>query len=692
MPDRFLDIRQLAAVLGVGERAAQLGIKRCLRGRSYRGMDLTVAARHGQVGRDGIQYFILAESLPAELRDRAVELGFIDEDAAEPAPAAPAQTPAAFDTPPIGPRSAVAEERLSIIAPVLATLRGSPERATAIGDTAKRAGKGERTIRRWAALYEEHGAAGLRRNPPPKQRRVLVSRAFDQGIDLPADMVRDIAAQIDQHTKNLWRSRGPGVWRQVAREASDHLHGLCRDNGSALPDAELRALCRIGKHYVNVWDRRKHAKTWIFEHDAKKFHDLMPGIRRDKSLVERPLAVLVGDGTALDIRFLRPDGTEGKIWVIGWLDFYSNRFFGNLLLRRKGGGVTQQHIAMSLGCVASEFGWPEAIYVDRGAEYGFLNSIDGFVKVVKALPYNARAKPIEGIFRVLLQYFRHIPGFLGSDRFRKPTATVGRPTTPFEGSFHELVGAVERAIADYNASPQDGLGGRSPDQVWQSAIDDGWQPRRVEMPTFIEAFAKKTVRTVSQGQIRLGNRFLTCDSLLRRYDLEGERVEVYAPLADGFPASVYDPAGVFVGLLEDVEAYHPTDPAGALESARLKGVRRDGARDMASQTETVSLSPHQARFQALNPPPLGGPAGDIVPLAGERGRAVGARRGLPAPARGPAASAPSGETTAERQRSALAILRRAQMRPVNELGPARGDAPGHDHPSDLEDQDDRTGT
>jgi hypothetical protein len=231
------------------------------------------------------------------------------------------------------------------------------------------------------------------------ERKLFLRRAFDAAGIADQAAREKIAAELDLRVKRLWAAGLPG-WRSVARYAEQDLHELLRGAGAELPDAELWPVCRVPKSYVWWFDRRRHRATHTFLTDAKAFHDALPAIRRERPTM--PLQVLVGDGTALDIRILRPDGTEWKVWLILWLDMATGRLFGNPYARPKGGGVRQEHVAASFACVATAIGLSEVLLIDRGSEYGWAERLESarLCRVIRALPYNARAKPIEPAIRV----------------------------------------------------------------------------------------------------------------------------------------------------------------------------------------------------------------------------------------------------------------------------------------------------
>ena len=247
-----------------------------------------------------------------------------------------------------------------------------------------------------------------------------------------------------------------------------------------------------------------------------------------------------------------------------------------------------------------------------------------------ALPYRARAKAIESIIRVFGdQYISQIDGYLGSDRLAKPTETLGRPPKPFSGTMQALFGKISEAIDLYNSMPQGALGGQSPNDVWQTAIGQGWRPNKIDPETLTETLVRIVTRTVRQGFIKIDNSEFSCDALCRSWALEKENVTVHIPLFEDMPPSVYAPDGQFVGLVYSRE-WQTNDRRGAREASRLKQLRHQGARELERAAPPVDVEPYQQRWLARHGPPDEAPAGNLIELHGQRGKAATARRALPA--------------------------------------------------------------
>jgi hypothetical protein len=173
-----------------------------------------------------------------------------------------AQVPAVVEIAPMRsvlPSAArAAQERLDILRPVLATRPGSSERAATLREIASAPqvykGKAKRihqkTLRDWLSAHDRRGLAGLLPKPNSKSgaRRVLITRQWDNGIDLDDAGRAGVAAQLDRYVKSLIAKDASD--RLAARLAMRKLAELSREAGSTLPKAKLERLCALTHRYV----------------------------------------------------------------------------------------------------------------------------------------------------------------------------------------------------------------------------------------------------------------------------------------------------------------------------------------------------------------------------------------------------------------------------------------------------------
>lgn len=563
----FIASCELARIAGISKRKAQLALRRSLEGFRWRSFQLVVDVVPGRGGRSGKQYIVALDSLPPELQAKWL--------AENPLPAVPEP-------------------------------RFVPE------------GRGRRSDR--------------------GERRVVVSRIWDGSVPFDEAAKGAIAKDLRRYVRSLWAAGVPGR-RHARRLATAKLAALTRKAGHDLPDAELLKLCSVPEHFVRR--EKKYSVLATKDKDAKAYADRQPRIRRDHGGLA-PMELVIGDVHPVDIYYRRDDGSLATPKLIAWLDAANNRLLGHLVFLEKSKGVRKSHVALSFAHMVLAWGMPGCLYLDNGGEYNWaefaadamqLTQVHGDKgagrPIVKALPYNAAAKKIEGIFAVLERGpFAMIPGWVGGNRMAKKTQNVGREPKPFPGAREVLYDEVQRAIAYYNATAQDGeLDGRSPDQVFALAVDSGWQPVAAEMADLEAAFAREEVRTVKQGGFRLDGQLYTHDALFRRPWLQKVRVRI--PIFGVRERlAVYGERGAFLCHAEPEQTYHPLDTAGARESARRKRLAAEGVEALRSDVDPVELTAEMAAFVALNTPtPQPAPAGALK-LTAEHERAAEDRRRL----------------------------------------------------------------
>ena len=433
---------------------------------------------------------------------------------------------------------------------------------------------------------------GRKRRSDKGQLRPWPPARIRSTLGLSEDQCAEIDRSLRENGRRLMH-KGIGE-RRTAQNLSLDAYDLCRSAGCTLPEAKLRSLCKISRHFVTTLNAGRFVPK--MRNDAKVWADRLPGITRDWSLLGSPMECLICDVSPLDVHFVGFDGLVWKIRLIASQDGKTRRLFVHPYAPEKGEGVRMEHVAASAVWVFTQHGMPEHLICDQGGEYRCMEMLAsaGLFTLHKSLPYNARAKIIEPTFASLQRFIADIPGFMGNDRMKKKTQSVGKPVLPFPGDYEHLIEAVRNAVRLYNRTPQDALGGISPDDAWEIAISDGWQPRKADTSILIEALCKKLERTVTRGAIRLNGKAYTGDDLMRRADLEGEKVTVSTSLF-GFPPAVYDRSGQFVCEIHEDVAFHPLDPAGAREAGRRKTLRNQGGRELLAQHPPADMDDYRRR-------------------------------------------------------------------------------------------------
>jgi hypothetical protein len=538
----------------------------------------------------------------------------------------------------------------SLLALALAHPKGSRERRAAIDAIRARPltdwdgqpyRPSRRTIERKLAAYESHGVAGLagKVRSDKGTSRVVISDRWDAAVSLDHVERHRIAVELRSYIRGLYKA--DTAFAVLAQLAAGKLNELtvaaCGEPALDLPPETFHIPRRI------IAGERRFRNVAIFNKDRKAFEDAKPRILRTREGLE-PMALVVGDVHHLDIVMRRPDGTEAWPKAIAWLDLATNRVWLDLVLLGKGEGIRNADVIASFIRMVAAWGLPQALYLDNGSEYRWSDFIDDALKlvarvdgggddrcsqIVRAKPYNAPAKAIEGLFGILEQrYFRTLPGWAGGDRTNKKTANVGKPPEPFPGTIDDLRVAIGSCLTLYEMSPQRGtLKGRSPRQVYEAALAAGWQRVAVDQRQLHTVFATDEIRTPRQGYINFGGDKWTCPELQA---FLGNRIIVRVPkFHQPEVLPLLDPAArQIIGFATPATRYGVLDPAGARAAATMDKRRRTAVRELDQMAPDVDTNAEVARLAAtvaaLPPAP-------VVATIGISGEAAEIARGLAEP-------------------------------------------------------------
>jgi hypothetical protein len=232
------------------------------------------------------------------------------------------------------------------------------------------------------------------------------------------------------------------------------------------------------------------------------------------------MEVVVVDVKHLDVVLRRPDGGAAYPKIIAFEDTATGRAFLRVVIPEKGEGVRQEYVndAFIAMAVDPRWGLPQALLYDRGSENGALECLrapmgelcrSGAQVIFKSKPYNPQSKPIEGFFGRFDDFVSQIPGYIGPDRTKKKTQTLGRPPEPFPGTFQEFCEVVQTLVETFNTWPVGGgRKGRSPENIFTEKLNEGWRPATIDPLTLEAAFRKREYRNIDRGTIKVaGERY-----------------------------------------------------------------------------------------------------------------------------------------------------------------------------------------
>lgn len=661
----WVDAARLAELAGVTEQAIRLGIAKCVTGGTWRNHALQVRTKDGGPASAHNPYLVQVDSLPLALANAYYErhAKAMQQVTVQTGPALP--MPATLD-PKAAKKRAEVHWKLGILLPALQFAKGTSGRGQAIRDIARLthtdlAGKrrkiSERALQQWVQKLEaaDDAAVLARKDREEARDRYLVCRAWDRVCPLPREAQESIAAELSAYVRGLWAEM-PG-WSLIEQMASSKLWEMCHKAGWK---EATYAACRVGRHYVE-----KHSATKILavkNKDAKRWSDeFTPRIKRTREGY-RPGDLVVGDVHPVDVIMRREDGSEATPRLIGWYDLATGDLFCSLLLLDKGKGVTQAHIAASFAAMVEAWGLPKRLLLDNGSEYSWRELEAGFATlaslakgfafiireddeatpiiedagdddwretpIIRAMPYRASSKPIEGVFAVLERnLLRAFPGWIGGDRMNKRTHKVGKAPRVFPGTTNDFEAAFYEGLRFWRTLERRAFGRRSVDQVRYAFQNDGGsRPPEVPRPVLVAALSDTVKRKVTTWGVQLGNHWYRSESLINH---TGETMTFRH--AKWCPDYVfYLGTGNKLVQVPLAPLYNYTDGEGARDQAHLTKISNQNARQLKSTAMRVVVLDEMKRHTdrvGMSVPVLKGPA---IALSEELESAVEASK-LPAP-------------------------------------------------------------
>lgn len=505
-----------------------------------------------------------------------------------------------------------------------------------------------RTLRTWLAEIDAGNLDGLARKErmDKGEHRQNISRQWDLACPLPEEVKAEIAAQLEKYVCSLWAGGAPSA-KRVEQLSTSKLLELCKATGWDQVQAQD---CRIGRHFVERY--RDYSKVAIKERNAKLFMDeYTPRIQRNRESL-KPGDVVIGDVHPLDV-VKAHDGREVHARLIAWLDLATYDIFVTTILLDKGRGVRQEDIAKSFVDMAEAWGLPRCLYLDNGSEYKWEEMIDGFKALagmthafeafikatgeiggmidqetatpapearalIRARPYNAPAKQIEGVFGILERgYFSLMPGWIGGDRMKKRISKIGEAPRAYQGSTVEFERDLNTCLELYRNTPQ--TDGSSPYDKRRKFIEQGWQPIRAKREVFYYAFSEVKKLKVHPGGIRVGDTWGMADVLITKI---GTSVDIRIAKWDRTRAFYIDDAGKMHAIPMGNTFGHG-DTEGAKEQSRRAGLLNEHIRLLKAETTRVDLIAEGRRHVEAQPPAPVLPAGISIDFNGQ-GEAVAA--------------------------------------------------------------------
>lgn len=446
------------------------------------------------------------------------------------------------------------------------------------------------SLYRWASALAAGGPDALAPAAPPAKAQ------SDWVPDLLALYQHPGQPTVSQCVRSKWPKAYPGRPAPALRTAQRHIEQL---------PVELREWGRMGR---------------------RQLRSVQPFIRRDTSGLW-PMDVVTVDGHSFKAYVRHPlSGRRIRPEITTYLDVATRRAVGVSLW------VAESQYAIWLAMrhmvLDPRHGVPAIQYSDNGAYRG--QEHHGILERIGTVPmyseaYRAQARGmIERLnSSVWVPLAREQPTFCGDgvdQELFKRALKRADDTGAGLPEWDEAVGMVRQALSTYNATPHASLKqGRkhlTPDQAWERAHDEGWQPTTLDGDDLHDLLPAKTRKCI-RGEITMPwGRYFSDD--LRYHHTREVRV-AYDP-ADGERVWVSDIDGRLLAVAKRDGNAKSYVPISALEHARDKReqgrVRRLEARiSSARADETPVIEGHTLDLPDLVIPGPFGRIGAVIDAA-----------------------------------------------------------------------------
>ena len=300
----------------------------------------------------------------------------------------------------------------------------------------------------------------------------------------------------------------------------------------------------------------------------RELKSLKPFIRRDASSMT-PDAIYTADGHKLDAEVAHPrHGRPFRPEITTVLSVPTRRCVG------WSAGLSENTWAVmdALRHAVETCGLPAIWYVDNGC--GFKNAsmtaeVTGFVSrlgisIEHSLPYNSQARGIEERSHqsIWVRAAKTLPTYLGAamdsearQRVYKLTRADIRATgkSRYLMEFEQFLTWAQQQVDAYNNRLHRGLpkvrdanGKRrhmTPNEAWQKAINEGWQPMMLQPQEVVELFRPEQICTTTRGEVRLHGNLYFSQELA---ELTGNKVRVGYDIHNAERVWVRDMEGRFI--------------------------------------------------------------------------------------------------------------------------------------------------
>lgn len=409
----------------------------------------------------------------------------------------------------------------------------------------------ERTLKRWIAAYKTHGEIGL---APLRQRPDLAIPAW----------AKDFLRCYQRPTK-------PSVAASYVEFASGY--------GGTVPSihAVKRFLKKLSPDALNAGRMSPQELKSLQSFRRRSTKNLFPG------------DVYTADGHKFDAEVVNPlTGKPYRPEITTVLDVATRRVVGVSVGEAESAiGVLDALRDAVRECMFAIF------YVDNGS--GFANDTVREVvdrlggTMTHSLPYNSQARGLSerGHQTIWVRAAKKLTSYIGADMDKHAGTRVhriGRKELRETGksqvlpTFAEFMAGMEYEIAAYNSTPHRGLARfrdpetgalrhMSPNEAWQEAIAEGWEPIMAHESLVSSLMRPQVIRKPRRGEVSwAGNTYFSSDLTV----FHGQEIRIAYDVRDASQVWAYTLDGELIGAAQLDGNSTDYMPQTMLEMAREK--------------------------------------------------------------------------------------------------------------------------
>lgn len=424
------------------------------------------------------------------------------------------------------------------------------------------------------------------------------------------DAVGALAPKAKQKDMSVpaWASAFLSIWQAPQKPTVELAYRMFEQEWQG----ELPSVHQVRRFLAKMGNVSRHAGRM----GAKELKTIKPFIRRDVSKF-LPNDCWVADGHCFDAEVQHPfTGKPFRPEMTAFLDLRTRRCVGFSV------DLAESSLAILAGLLDGirRYGKPAMLYTDNGA-YRARMFTDEAVGVMGRLdispefraPWSSQAGGLSERAHqtIWVRLAKTMPTYVGADMdsdarrkmfklTRNEVACQPAPTGLM--SFENFLKLAHDTVEDYNARPHSALGKKSPDQVWQEYVAQGFTPDFLSDDEAGHLCRPREMRIVQRGEVRIGNNRYFSHAL---EEFHGESMQVGYDIHDASQVWIYDAEGRFVCTAEFEANKRDYFPMSKVEAAREK--RADG------RIKRAELKIADAQAERRGRPAIEAPEDIVIP-------------------------------------------------------------------------------